>query len=175
MRKVALFACLLALAICATAEDRSINPGSLPASTTPSPVPASFGGLDWLGVDYVSPAWSSAGPGMRLGPDADDVIFGGGPICRSEPIACYSSITSTTEFRAISAEVAAASGDNFIVVTAYLHGQFLGSQRYNLSSDRVSTIMFPVTWGNVTQLVIHPSDGSEFVLYRLTMEANGDA
>ena len=168
MKKVALLTCLLALAISAGAQ--TLNLASLPATLTPTQVPNGFGGFQWTGADYVSPAWSGANRGFRLGPDADDVIFGGGPICRTEPIACEMSISSNFEFKAMSAQLASAqtsASTSQIVVTAYLNGTFVGSQQYTLSSASMSKIVFPASWGLVTELVIHPKAGSEFVLYGL--------
>jgi hypothetical protein len=165
MKKVSLLICLLALAIGASAS--TLNLSSLQATTVPLPVPAGFAGFDWVGVDYVSPAWAGATEGFRLGADADDVLFGGRPVCFKEAIVCYASISAKNGFHAISAKAAAANGTNMITVTAYRNGTFVGSQQYTLNSGIASTLKFPAGWGVITELMIRPSSASQFVLYDL--------
>ena len=80
---------------------------------------------------------------------------------------CYASITAKSGFFAISAKAAAADGSSFIIVTAYREGVYVGSRRHNLTSTSVSNLIFPPTWGVITELVIHPCGGSQFVLYGL--------
>lgn len=193
MKKVTLFATILVLALTMTltaSAQQTVLFQGLSATGTPSPIPVAYGGLNWSGMAYVDAlqyVWANGtnayGPGFFTGSHVM-LAFGGGPLCFPEyggtTIAniCESRITANgvgpnalSGFMPASATVAAGWQDRFspdsIVVTAYLNGSLVGSQRYSLSTN-ARVISFP-NWGPITELVIHPSPGSAFVLYSLTM------
>jgi len=190
MKKVMLFATILALALSASAQHTVLFQG-LPDTASPSAIPVAYGGLSWSGMDYVDAreyVWANGtdayGAGFFTGSHVM-LAFGGGPLCWPEyggtTIAdiCESRITANgvgpsalSAFRPASALVAAGWQDSFspdsIVVTAYLNGSLVGSKKYSLSTT-AGIINFPAAWGPITELVIHPSPGSAFVLYSLTM------
>jgi hypothetical protein len=191
MKKTALLATILVLALTMTASaQKTILFQGLPDTGTPSSMPLAYDGLNWTGIAYVDAlkyVWANGtnayGPGFFSGPHVM-LAFGGGPLCFPEyggtTIAniCETRILANgvgtgaiSSFQPISATVAAGWQDSFspdsIVVTAYLNGNQVGSQKYNLSTTS-QVINFP-SWGPITELVIHPSPGAAFVLYSLTM------
>lgn len=195
MKKVTLFATILALALAMTmtaSAQQMIDFDDLPDSNTPAALPVPYGGLLWTGMAYVSApqyVWANGtkarGDGFFTGPHAR-LAFGGGPLCFPEyggtTIAniCESTIRANgvgpnalSGFHAVSATVAAGWNDKFapysIVVTAYLNGNLVGSAKYNLTTN-TQLLYFPTNWGQITQLVIHPSPGGSFVMYTFTVE-----
>jgi hypothetical protein len=84
-KTLVLLACLMALAVGATAQEQ-LNFTTLPLVTSPSPMPNGYGHLDWGNFFYVNPlGWSSAGPGYKLEPEDGDVAFIGGAYCQLGP------------------------------------------------------------------------------------------
>jgi hypothetical protein len=188
MKKVTLFASILALALMMTmtaSAQQVIDFDSLPDASVPTPLPMAYAGMDWEGLDYVSAAqYAYAGPGFFTGSHVK-LAFGGGPLCfpiyGGTTIAdiCESKIRANgvgpnalSGFQAVSAVVAAGWKDKYapysIVVTAYQNGNLVGSQKYSLTTQ-AGVINFPSSWGTITELVIHPSPFGSFVLYTLSM------
>jgi hypothetical protein len=194
MKKVTLFATILALALAMTmtaSAQQLIDFDGLPDASSPTAIPVAYGGMSWYGMDYVSAAqyvWANGtddyGGGFFTGSHAR-LAFGGGPLCfpihGGTTIAniCESKITANgvgpnalSGFQAVSAVVAAGWKDKYapysIVVTAYLNGNLVGSQKYSLTTQ-AGEINFPSSWGRITELVIHPSPFGSFVLYTLSV------
>lgn len=181
-KTLVLLACILLLALGATAQDR-LNFSGLPLVSTPTPLPNGYGRLSWSNFFYVDPAeWSGAGFGYKLGPDRGDVAFIGEQACIIDPIlggrnvtmplGCYGTISSAggpTSFQAVSAIVAAGFGPTSITVTAYNNGKYVGSSVYNLTTTP-QNISFPFSWGTVTEMVIGTEGtGQNFVLFSLNV------
>lgn len=186
-----LLAVVLGLTLAVTAQSY-INFTNLPPSGTPYAIPEGYGGLHWSGIDYVScmlydyaDGVKEFGAGFMAGPEAQ-VAFGGGPLCyqkhggNTNVSACQASITAgiipgtMIHFRPDYLYAASGwSGDGlqFITVNAYDNGVLVGSQKYPLIPvARKIKLIFPVAWGNVTELKIIPSPGGSFVLYLLGLK-----
>jgi hypothetical protein len=180
-----LFATILALAICASAQQQ-IDFAQLSNSGVPSSIPENYAGLHWSGIDAVNAlTYGDAGAGFSTGPEVM-VAFGGGPLCfpiygglvndgSASKNICESTITSgfgtdgVGTFQIASAVVASGWTNGSIVVTAYNNGVKVGSsQKYSLTTTSTK-LVFP-NWGPITQLVIHPSPNGSFVLYVLQLE-----
>jgi len=172
MKKAMLFASILALALSAKAAN--VNFAALPATATPTVLPNGYGNLDWSNFSYVDPSWSGAGEGFRQGPISLDVAYLGGGECEKAGASCSASIyanaatTSLQNFVAQSAIVTAGYHAETIKVSAYNHGNFVGSQQYDLTTS-LQQINFPANWGTITQLVIDANAGT-VVLYALQMQ-----
>ena len=188
MKKVALFATvLLALAMTASAETM-IRFHDLAPASVPTAIPENYYGLNWTGVDYVSPLmWDytngnlEVGDGFTIGPDAM-VAFGGGPLCYNKhggttaKNICSASVaagigpTALTRFQPLYAYVSAgwsSDGTQFVTVKAYNNGNLVGMQRYNLHAQAQKfQLVFP-SWGPITELKFYPSPGGSFVLWVL--------
>jgi hypothetical protein len=177
MKKAALFASILALALSARAQ--TVNFAALPAVSSPTLLPSGYDKLDWSGFYYVDPIWSGAGIGFKQGPNALDVAYMGGGECEKAGVSCSASISSINSaanavgggFRASSAIVAGGYHSEIINVIAYSHGKFVGSQTYNLSTS-LQQINFPASWGMITQLVMDTNSGT-LVLYALNLQSVG--
>ena len=161
MKKIALLVCILALAVCASAQTL-ITFSNLTPSSTPIPVPDSFGTLDWEHVYSVDPVqWTGAGPGFTNGPDAVIAFVGGNHVCIFSPSACKATISGSVtkpQFQAISASVSAGYQENTVTFVAYLAGVEVGRQAFDLTVTN-QVIYFPTAWGNIDQLKIWPSVG----------------
>ena len=168
-RTLTLLACLLALALGATAQE-DLNFASLPLVSTPSPMPNGYGQLNWTNIFYVDPyLWSGSGPGYKDGPTGEDVAFVGGKVCRVLQEYCYGTITSlggTTSFQAVSATVAGGFGPASVIVTAYNNGSYVGSMSFPLGTQ-MRTLKFPASWVSITQLTFQTDAGGGLVLYDL--------
>src|SRR5450755_103099 len=123
MKKVALLVTILALAMCASAQ-QLIDFTHLTDTNVPSSIPENYMGLHWVGIDSVDAlSYGDAGPGFFTGPEAM-VAFGGGPLCfpnyggavndgSAAKNICQSSISvgigpnALATFQAVSASVAA--------------------------------------------------------------------
>ena len=157
MKYIALIVLVLGLAIGACAQT-TINFADLPDVSTPSPLPNGYGGVNWSGVFYVDPfEWNGAGPGFKLPQRSlgKDVAFS--PYaCASAT--CYASISSVDGkgFLLSAATAASGYGKNPIVVLAYSHGQYIGSQTFMMTTD-LQELDFPAAWGAVTQVVFEGS------------------
>jgi hypothetical protein len=166
-KTIVLLACVLALAIGATAQE-NLNFADLPLIGTPSPMPNDYGELNWTNINYVDPhQWSGAGPGFKDGPVGKDITFVGSKVCRLLQEACFGTISSNgsrTSFQAVSAIVAGGFGPTNITLTAYNNGNFVGSSFYLLNTQ-MQTLTFPSSWGSITQLVFQTSNGGDLVLY----------
>ncbi len=191
MKKVALFAIvLLALAMTAGAQTM-IRFTELPLTAIPTAIPENYYGLNWTGIDYVTPLmWDytngnlEVGDGFTAGPDAM-VAFGGGPLCYSKhggktaKNICSASIaagigpTALTQFQPVYAVVSEgwiSDGTQSVVVKAYNNGNLVGSQKYNLQAQAQKLqLVFP-NWGPITELKFYPSPGGSFVLYVLGLQ-----
>ena len=158
MKKVALFATvLLALATCASAQTM-IRFSELTPSTSPSPVPNGYHGLDWEHVYSVAPLrWPGSGPGFFNGPDAVVAFVGGNYVCFFQPSACRASIrgAAMAHFQVMEASVSAGYQQNVVTFIAYRGGAEVGRQDYNLTV-RNRLIHFPSSWGMIDQLAIWP-------------------
>lgn len=145
--------CLLAFAVGASAQEK-LSFSNLPIVNTPSPMPNGYGRLDWGNFFYVDPyGWSGSGPGYKLGPQGEDVVFVGGLFCRLSGYACFGTLSDSLGFELVSADVAGGYGPTQITVTAYNHGAFLGSAQYFLGTQ-MRTLTFPSSWGIATEVVI---------------------
>jgi hypothetical protein len=162
-------ACLVILAAGANAQQQ-LNFANLPLVNSPSPIPSGYGQLNWGNFFYVNPyGWSGSGAGYRLGPKDEDVAFIGGESCRLSGNTCYGTLSSAGGFELVSANVAAGSNPEAIIVNAYTNGRFVGSANYFLTAE-MRTLIFPSSWGVVTEVSIQ-SDGSpgDFVVYSLNL------
>ena len=176
MKKAALFATILALALAARAE--SVNFASLPAVSNPTMLPSSYSNLEWSGFYYVDAIWNGAGIGFKQGPNALDIAYMGGGDCEKAGVSCSASISSNSSaanalggFKAQSAIVAAGYHAETINVSAYNHGHFVGSRNYDLSTS-LQQINFPTSWGMISQLVVDTNSGT-LVLYALNLQSVG--
>ena len=175
MKKIALLVCILALAMCTSAQTL-ITFQNLTPSSTPIPVPDSFGTLDWEHVYSVDPVqWTGAGPGFTNGPDAVIAFVGGNHVCIFSPSACKATISGSAampRFQAQSASVSAGYQQNVVTFVGYLAGVEVGRQDFNLTVTN-QVIDFPTTWGTIDQLKIWPHvGGGQFgsvVFYTLTI------
>jgi hypothetical protein len=183
MKKVALLVTILALAMCASAQ-QLIDFTHLPDGNTPASIPENYAGMHWANLDGVDALkYADAGAGFFTGNEAM-VAFGGGPLCFpnyggvNNDGAAFKNICDATisvgvgpnalaTFQALKATVSAGWTDGSIVVTAYNNGVQAGaSQKYTLTTN-AKEIDFPNNWGQITQLVIHPSPLGSFVMYTL--------
>jgi hypothetical protein len=147
-----LILCLFALLTVASAQEQ-LNFSQLPLVNSPSPMPSGYGQFGWGNFFYVNPnGWSGAGPGYKLGPQTQDVVFVGGVNCRLVELACFGYLTDSQGFQLISANVAGGYGPTAITVTAYNNGAFLGSAQYFLGTQ-MRTLNFPSSWGVATEVV----------------------
>jgi hypothetical protein len=191
MKKVTLFATtILALAMCASADDK-IDFTHLSPSTTPQAIAYGYNNMVWTGIDYVSAEryekWLVSngypeGDGFTTGPEAQVALIGG-PLCYQKyggattTDVCRGSITSAVAaegtFRPhyiIGSEGWIQDGHQFVTVEAYLNGNKIGSQRFDLGVDaKKFQLVLPNSWGQVSELVLWPSPGGSFVLYVLDM------
>lgn len=190
MRIATLFATIL-LALAMSASAQTIDFTGLGPTPTPLAVPEGYAGLNWTGIDYVSPLlWNytngttETGAGFTSGPEAM-VVFGGGPLCYrkhggntgknicSAIIAAGVGPNALPVFNAVSADIAAgwaSDGTQSVVVQAYNDGNLMGSQKFDLGSQAQKfTLTFP-SWGPITELKFIPSPGGSFVLYALQMQ-----
>src|SRR5271167_1051688 len=174
-KTLAMFACVLALALGAAAQE-NLSFADLPLVSSPTLMPNGYGQLNWTNIFYVNPSqWSGAGPGYKDGPIGgilrpQDVAFVGGKVCRVLQEACFGSISSAggpTSFQAVSASVAGGFGPTNITVLAYNNGNYVGSAFYSLTTD-MQTLNFPSSWGSITKLVFQTSGGRDMVLYDLS-------
>jgi hypothetical protein len=169
-----LFACVLAQALGATAQE-NLNFAGLPLVSSPTLMPNGYGQLNWSNIYFVNPfAWSGAGPGYKDGPVGgilrpQDVAFVGSKVCRLLQEACFGTISSAggpTSFQAISATVAGGFGPTNITVLAYNNGTYVGSAYYSLTTS-MQTLNFPSSWGSITQITFQTADGGDLVFYDL--------
>lgn len=175
MKKIALLVCILALAVCASAQTL-ITFSNLTPSSSPISVPNGYGNLDWEHVHSVDPLlWAGSGPGFTNGPDAVSAFVGGNYVCVFQPAACRATISGSAampRFQALSASVSAGYQQNVVTFVAYLAGVEVGRQDFNLTVTN-QVIDFPTTWGTIDQLKIWPHvGGGQFgsvVFYTLTI------
>ena len=181
----AVLACVLALSFGAVAQSQ-ISFSNLPLVSQPTPLPAGYYGLNWANIFYVDPVkWSGAGPGFMLSSALNrDVAFVGGASCTCCPPvnqACFGSISvsstggvgnSEISFQALSATVAAGFYPNSITVLAYNHGKYVGTAVYNLNTQ-LQALLFPPSWGEITQLTFQTEAGGDLVFYGLAVNISG--
>jgi hypothetical protein len=158
---------------------------SLPLVSAPTPVPNGYFGLNWSNILYVDPAkWSGAGPGYMLGSVPNqDVAFVGSASCSCcvpQFASCFGSITVSSNggtsnqisFQALSGRLAAGFGPTSITALAYKKGNFVGSAVYRLDTQ-VETVLFPPSWGGITQLTFQTDAGGDLVFYSLDVNISG--
>jgi hypothetical protein len=175
---IVLLACLMALAISATAQSQ-INFAGLPLVSSPMPMPSGYDGLTWTNILYVDPAeWQQAGSGYKLWSTPNrDVAFVGGTTCLipGDGKNCFGSISvpsggsgpvNPLSFQLLSATVAGGFGPTSITVVAYNGGNYIGSATYNLTGD-LQTINFPATWASVTEVTFQTAGMGDLVIYNL--------
>ena len=190
MKKLALFATILALAMTVSAQT-TIDFTSLSPTATPTAVPEGYSGLNWTGIDYISPLlWdytngnTEVGDGFTTGPEAM-VAFGGGPLCSkkhggtttknicSASVAAGIGPAALTQFQptyAVVSEGWSSDGAQSVTVKAYNNGTQIGSQTYNLQAQAQKfQLVFP-NWGPITELKFYPTPGGSFVLYVLGLQ-----
>ena len=176
MRKIALLVCILALAMCASAQTL-IDFSNLTPSTSPTPVPNGYANLNWEHLYSVDPLqWGGSGSGFINGPDAVIAFVGGNFLCFFQPDVCRATISSSAalpHFQALSASVSAGYQQNVVTFVAYLGGAEVGRQDYTLTVTN-QIINFPASWGTIDQLRIVPNPaGPAFgstVFYTLTIQ-----
>ena len=169
-----LMLCALSLAGSASAQE-NLNFADLPLVGSPSPMPNGYGQLNWgNNLYYVNPyAWSGAGPGFKLGPQGEDVVFVGAKDCRLVGYTCYGTLTDSQGFQLVSAIVAAGFGPTTVTFTAYNNGTVIGTANYFLTTQ-MQTLNFPQSWGIATEVVIQVTgQPDDFVLYSLSLYTLG--
>ncbi len=169
-----LILCVLALLMGASAQE-NLNFANLPLINTPSPMPDGYGQLNWgNNFYYVNPyGWSGAGPGFKLGPQGEDVVFVGAKNCRLVGYTCYGTLTDALGFQLLSANVAAGFGPTAVTVTAYNNGNVLGSANYFVTTQ-MQTWNFPADWGIATEVVFQVSgEPDDLVVYSLSLYTLG--
>ncbi|HUI83025.1 MAG TPA: hypothetical protein VL240_02320 [Candidatus Binatia bacterium] len=168
-----LILCLLALLTGASAQ-QMLNFSDLPLVNIPSPMPSGYGQLDWGNFFFVNPyGWSGAGPGYQLGGQSADVAFIGGKQCRLYGYACYGTLASARGFQLVNARVAGGFGPTAITVSAYNNGTFVGLANYFVTTN-MQTLIFPPTWGVVTQVIIQASgESGDLVVYGVSLYTLG--
>ena len=166
-KTLVLLACLMALAIGATAQQQ-LNFANLPALNSPSPMPAGYGQLTWGNFFYVNPwGWSGAGSGYKLGSEGSDVAFLGGEYCRLGGNQCFGTLTGT--FELVSADVAGGYGPAAITATAYNNGAYVGTANFFVGTKR-ETLSFPSSWGVITEVSIGVTGATgDLVVYGLNV------
>ena len=175
MKKAALFATILALALCASAQ-QDVTFAALPTALSPTALPDGYSSLGWSGFNYVAPNWSGGGDGFKQGPSALNVAFVGGHVCELTAALCSGSISAAAPanalgFHAQSAIVAAGYHAETVNVSAYNRGHFVGSHAFTLATA-LQEIDFPDSWGAITQLVMETTQGT-VVLYDLKIRPVG--
>jgi hypothetical protein len=179
-KTIVLLACLMALAISATAQNQ-INFTSLPLVASPMPIPSGYDGFTWTNILYVDPAkWSLAGAGYKLSSASNqDVAFVGGTACLAPQDGGYcfgtisvpsnnnpNGVNNPLSFQLVSATVAGGFGPTSITVVAYNNGTYVGSAVYSLTGD-LQTINFPASWGGVTAVTFQTEGMGDLVIYNL--------
>jgi len=190
---VALLASVL-LALVMTANAQTMIRFDMPPTGIPTAIPEGYGGLNWSGIDYVSPLlWNytngtiEIGAGFLAGPDAM-VAFGGGPLCYkkhggqtiknicSATIAAGVGPNAISSFTPVSVDMASGWASDvgttvpYVTVQAYSDGNLMGSQKFELGTQSQKyTLTFP-NWGPISELKFIPSPGGSIVLYVLMVE-----
>jgi hypothetical protein len=199
MKKVTLFATMiLAVAMSASAQ-RLIDFTNMPDknTSTPEPVPAGYGGLNWSNVYYVdaltygdADGHPNSGPGFYSGPEAL-VAFIGGPLCFPKYGAkvndgmptkniCSASISSwvgPTAFNYFQVDLLTISAGwipGQATFQAYKDGVQVGSDFHeNLTTSaktlKISDGSLP-NWGKISELRITPGPKDSVVLYDLEVQ-----
>jgi hypothetical protein len=184
MKKLALLVSILALAMTASAQT-IVDFTSLGPTALPTAVPEGYAGLNWTGLDYVSPLlYSYVGDGFTTGPEAM-VGFGGGPLCYkkhggnttknicSATIAAGVGPNAISSFTPVSVDISegwSSDGEQTVVVQAYSDGNLMGSLKFDLQTQAQKfTLVFP-NWGPITELKFIPSPGGSFVIYVLQLQ-----
>ena len=173
-KTLVLLACLMALAIGATAQEQ-LNFANLPAINSPSPMPAGYGQLTWGNFFYVNPdGWSGAGPGYKLGLQNQDVAFIGGLNCRlAGGNSCFGTLNDSLGFQLISANVAGGYGPAAITAIAYKNGAYVGTANFFVGTS-METLTFPSSWGVVTEVSIEVTGATnDLVVYSLNLYTVG--
>ena len=168
-KTLVVLACLLALAIGATAQQQ-LNFSTLPLVSSPSLMPNGYGGLSWGNFFYVNPSsWPGAGPGFRLGSQSGDVAFVGGLLCRLQNQACFGILSSSSGFELLSAQMAGGYGPAAVTATAYNNGAYIGSMNFFVGAS-METVNFPASWGVVTEIQFQVTGQTDdLVVYNLNL------
>lgn len=173
-KTIVLLACVLVLAIAATAAhaQENINFADLPLVASPTPMPTSYAGLNWTNFFYVDPSqYTSGGAGYKNPLTNRDVVFIGGQFCAPASPGCFGIITAPTpwqQFEAVSATMAAGYQPNQVHILAYKSGKLVGSMTVLLGTS-AHTINFPQSWGVITELQIETNGVGNLVLLDLSV------
>jgi hypothetical protein len=173
-RTIGLLACLMALAIGASAQQQ-LNFSTLPLVDSPSPMPSGYGQLTWGNFFYVNPyGWSGAGSGFQLGAQGQDVAFIGGQYCRlSGGNQCFGTLTDSLGFQLVSAKVAGGYGPAAITAIAYNNGAYVGTANFFVGTS-METLTFPASWGVVTEVSIEVTgETGDLVVYSMNLYTLG--
>jgi hypothetical protein len=168
-KTLATLACLMALAIGATAQQQ-LNFSNLPLVSSPSMMPNGYGGLSWGNFFFVNPySWSGAGPGYELGAQGEDVAFVGGLFCRLQSNSCTGILSNTSGFELLSAQVAGGYGPASVTATAYNNGTSLGSMNFFVGTA-MQTVNFPSSWGIATEVQFQVTGQTDdLVVYNVSL------
>jgi len=168
-KTLVVLACLLALATGATAQQQ-LDFSNLPLVSSPSLMPAGYGGLGWSNFFYVNPyTWPGAGPGYRLGVSGEDVAFIGGLLCPLNSISCDGILTRSSGFALVSATVAGGYGPASVTATAYYNGTYIGTASF-LVGTSIQTLKFPGSWGIVTEVQLQVTgQANDLVVYGVSV------
>ena len=161
MKRIVLLVSLVAaLSLCVTAQTL-INFNGMPKANIPNLMPF-YAGMSWENFYYVTPGlWNGEGPGFVVGPNVNDVVFTGGPMCHATA-ACGAkftmspimSIMRVPTFTPVSILLSAGWHDNYVTVRGYNNGKFVGELRLKATTTP-KVFPFPSTW-RVTELVFTP-------------------
>jgi len=168
-KTLVLLACLVALAMGATAQEQ-INFSDLPLIGTPAPIPAGYSRLNWSNFWYVDPSqYGGAGPGYPDPFTHRDVAFIGGQFCGPVQTGCYGVISSAgAPFVPVGAVMAAGYQANQVTVMAYNQGVFVGSASYQLTTTP-RIVSFPSNWGAITEMQMQTDESGDLVLFDLVV------
>jgi hypothetical protein len=192
MKRIVLLVSLLAVVALSASAQTLINFQNMPAVSKPLPMPDFYpAGLNlyWDNFSYVTPGlWAGAGPGFWVDPATlhNTVAFVGGPTCGLK-VPCFGTIkqgppTAVTmvkkSFTPISVTMSAGWQDNYVTVTGYNNGDYVGTILWKVTTA-CKTFTFPTTW-RVSQLTFTPdylgnnaaAPNGSAVIYDITLFMN---
>jgi len=176
-KNIALLVCILALGMCASAQQFYVDFSDLPQMNVPIPVPTDYPNnpfdtfITWSHFDYFNPTLdpdlcppplSTSCPGFSLAPNAN-FVFIGGPDCQRGNALCIGTLqlpvtpNATASFQPLSMTAAAGWCPNNVIVMAYNKSHLLsptlsGANTVALTQTSATTVNFPATWTNVTEM-----------------------
>ena len=192
MKRIVLLVGLLAVVALAANAQTLINFQNMHPVAKPLPMPDYYpAGLNlyWDNFSYVTPGmWGGAGPGFWVDPASphNTVAFVGGPTCGLK-VPCFGTIKQgppigltmvKKSFTPISVTMSAGWKDNYVTVTGYNNGEFVGTLLWKVTTDR-KTFTFPTAW-RVSQLTFTPdylgnnatAPNGSAVIYDITLFMN---